>query len=473
MPSPTAPLIIVADDDSNVLKVLQFHLTNWGYRTSLASDKSSLFRAIGVERPAAMLLDIRFGEHDGVELLQGLLAGDPNLVVVMMTAFGSIDSAVSAMKIGAFDYVTKPPDLNRLKILVEEAVKQSVQRQSAAAVGTASRAGGTQDPQAGPSLIGVSEAASRLRAQIEAVAPTEASVLILGESGTGKEVVARTLHSLSLRASHPFIALNMAALPRDLVESTLFGYEKGAFTGADQAQPGSVEAADKGTLFLDEIGEMEIGLQAKLLRFLQERNFQRVGSSKARAVDVRIIAATNRDPLVQVRNGQLREDLYYRLNVVPIVVPQLRERRDDVEVLANLFLTRVAARYGKPEMAFSPEALELLKRHDWPGNVRQLENLVERLVIFNQGSVIGSAAIPPEIANPQAASKPITAADSDSLLDGSGTSELSKGMDLIEKAAIEDALRSVRGNVRDAAKVLGIGQATVYRKIKKYGIRLD
>ena len=514
------PPILVADDDPSVLKVLEYHLKSWGCRCVTASDKSQLYRAIHQELPAVLLLDVRFGEHDGVEVLRGLLDEIPALVIIMMTAFGTIDSAVTAIKLGAYDYLTKPPDLNRLKVLISDGMAKAISQTAVTAV-TKNSAPVSEPEHLGVSMIGNSSAIRRVRELINGVAPTEASVLILGESGTGKEVAARSIHARSHRNQHPFIALNMAALPRELVESTLFGHEKGSFTGADQAQVGSVEAANQGTLFLDEIGEMDVNLQAKLLRFLQERTFQRVGASKPKPVDVRILAATNQDPIQQVNSGKLREDLYYRLNVVPIVMPPLRHRPDDVIPLARFFLERVAIRYGRPQFDLTPEAADALTRYQWPGNVRQLENLIERLVIFSPGQTIRRDAIPPEILNTLgnetvgardvssstrplgdsnlgstfASFPPIPSASSpdgsDSGLESSGSQPTEpesnslfaesesvdaantlRPIDRIEKQAIQEALNMACGNVREAAKALGLGQATVYRKIKRYAIRI-
>jgi len=474
MATPKTPLILIADDDPNVLKALKFHLESWGCRVALAVDKGQLYRTLDREPASVLLLDVRFGEHDGVEVLRELIPKSPNLVAIMMTAFGTIDSAVAAMKLGATDYLTKPPDLNRLKVLIGDAIAKA----TAAEKSRGGQKAAAVEAARGPVLVGNGPAIQRLRTLIAGVAPTDATVLILGESGTGKEVAARSIHAQSRRKDEPFIALNMAALPRELVESTLFGHEKGAFTGADQPQQGSVEAADKGTLFLDEIGEMDVGLQSKLLRFLQERTFQRVGSSKERSVDVRIIAATNRDPHEQVRKGQLREDLYYRLNVVPIVLAPLRERREDVPQLAEHFLSRVAARYGRTITGFSPEAAQALSRYDWPGNIRQLENLIERMGIFSTGPIIGLEAIPPEIvASPERPAGPASVPESNTATANPTATETAdeglRPIDQIEKQAIEEALKRSRGNVREAARTLGLGQATVYRKIKRYGIHLD
>jgi DNA-binding NtrC family response regulator len=323
-------------------------------------------------------------------------------------------------------------------------------------------------------IWGESVAARKLRGLIASVAPTDATVLILGESGTGKELVARSLHHQGPHSRGPFVPVNMAALPRELAESTLFGHERGAFTGADQPQVGCCEAAHEGTLFLDEIGEMDLALQAKLLRFLQERTVQRVGSSRPRQVNVRVVAATNSDLGERVREARFREDLFYRLNVVPLVVPPLRERLGDVPLLAARFLQRFARKYGKPVRGITRATLTALDRYDWPGNVRQLENLIERLVILGSAAEVGLSDLPPEILGQKVVS-PQPAQSPAGLLSPPAPDGLPAlpTMEQVERQAIFDALVRTRGNVRDAAKLLGCGQATVYRKIKRYGIVLE
>ncbi|WZP00859.1 sigma-54 dependent transcriptional regulator [Isosphaeraceae bacterium EP7] len=441
--------MLVADDDERSLKGLSGQIQSWGWRSTAAADARQLHARLAEEPPGLILLKTRLGEADGVELMREILGRDPGRVVVLMTDAGTIEGAVAAIKLGACDYLTRPIDPTRLQALIRQSFDHAEPPRRAALAAEPAR------------LLGESLAIRGVRDLIRGVAPTDVTVLILGESGTGKEVVARSLHDLGPRRDGPFIALNMAALPRELVESTLFGHEKGAFTGADQVQMGACEAADGGTLFLDEIGEMDVALQAKLLRFIQDRAFHRVGSSKMRPVDIRILAATNRDPLEQVRRGSLREDLYYRLNVVPIAVPPLRDRVEDIPALSRHFLSLAAARHGLPAESISPGALNLLSRHDWPGNVRQLENLIERMVIFCREPEIGVAMLPPEIQ----AAPPAPA------LLSMGIPDL-RVFDRIEKQAILDALHQGNGNVREAARILGLGQATVYRKVKRYNIQL-
>ena len=450
--------ILVADDDPPFLRVIEHHLRGWSYRAESVTDKGQLLRRLAEGLPDLLLMDIRFGDHDGLEVLRQILGERPEIQVAMLTAFGSIDNAIAAIRFGAIDYLTKPVDLKRLRSLVTHV-------QEAAFAGTSrTTAPPEQAPALSRAILGESRSVLDLLSVLERVAATDATVFVLGESGTGKELAARAVHELSPRRRGPFIPLNVAALPRELVESTLFGHAKGAFTGADQMQSGCCEAADKGTLFLDEIGEMEIGLQSKLLRFLQERSFQRVGQSRSIPVDVRIVAATNRDPLEQVRRGQLREDLYYRLNVVPIVLPPLRERRGDVPLLARHFLERRGARSGRPAQAFTDEALAELTRHAWPGNVRELENLVDRLAILSSGPVIGAEAVRAQL--PRASGPATLRADKPA---GPRGDEL-RPMERIEVEAIVNALANANGNVRKAAERLGLGHATVYRKIKKYSL---
>jgi len=455
-----SPGVLVADDDPQFLRLVEHHLRSWAHRVETVADKGQLLRKLAELRPGLLLLDVRFGEHDGVEILRQVLSERPDLKVVMLTAFGSIDNATTAIKLGAVDYLTKPVDVNRLRSVVADALEPASPPVAVA------RGATPPAPSLTRPLLGESEAVNRLRELVAKIAATDSTALILGESGTGKELVARALHEQSSRRSGPFVALNVAALPRELVESTLFGHAKGAFTGADQMQRGCCEAADHGTLFLDEIGEMEIGLQAKLLRFLQERSFQRIGQTTPVSVDVRIVAATNRNPLEQVRKGELREDLYYRLNVLPIVVPPLRERRDDIPLLAKHFLARFGARSGRESLRFLPTAEAELCHHDWPGNVRELENFVERLAVLCPGPTIGPDEIRSQFQDLPVSKSSPPARPSPSVGPESRLTE----MERIEKEAIMQALALAQGNVRVAAKSIGLGQATVYRKIKKYGI---
>ncbi len=471
------PLVIVADDCPDVLALLMNRITAWGYRVAPARTKAELFARLSAECPAVVLLDLRFGDADGLEVLRQVNDMAPDLPVALLTGHGSVELAVAAMRLGAYDFVTKSADLAPLRGVLGRAVE----RQRLAVRGRK-----PDVASAGVRLLGESPAMRSAVDLIRGVAPTDATVLVLGESGTGKELVARTLHELSPRAAGPFIALNAAALPRDLAESLLFGHEKGAFTGADKAQLGACELADGGTLFLDEIGEMDPALQAKLLRFLQERTVQRVGNPKANPVDVRVVAATNRDLAERVRAGHFREDLYYRLNVVPLRVPPLRDRREDVPLLAAGFLAKAARKYGRPDLHFTPDAVAALAGYDWPGNVRQLENVIERLAILSAGPAIGPEAFadefrtnlsltttPPPRQTPAAA---WAAHQGQTHTPPNITTPPPRGadglrlVDQIERQTIVDALAHAAGSVREASHVLGLSQATVYRKIKRYGL---
>lgn len=498
------PLILIVDDDTTLLPIMEARIHPLGYRTQTAVDRGQLLEAMSREIPTVILLDLKLGNHDGSQILQELVAQFPNIPVILFTGNATVESAVNAMKMGAFDYLVKPVDPSRLKVTLQHAMeKVQLQKrlENLEDLVRNHQAKGTQ-------MIGDSPAMRLVREMIATVAKTDATVLILGESGTGKEVTARMLHEQSRRAGGPFVPVNMAALPRDLVESTLFGHEKGSFTGADGAQVGCCEAADQGTLFLDEIGEMDLGLQAKLLRFLQEKTVQRVGSSKAKPVDVRVVAATNLNLEDQCRQGRFREDLFYRLNVVPIKLPALRERPGDVGALAQRFLLEFALRYRRNVQGFTPEALDALSQYSWPGNVRQLQNLMERIAILGKSAWIGIAELPPDLLpsakaqnQPQPVAPTLMAATPNlaqpktefqtpvgagipvsSLavaVPGHGFSGTpteqgrpqGKGsMEDMEKQAIQDALFQAGGNAREAAHALGIGVATIYRKIKKYGL---
>ncbi len=484
-----APRVIIADDDPAISRLLAYHLKSWRVDYDVALDKRELLELFATGDPVdLLLLDVRFGESDGLELIQDFRKRDPGLHIVVITAYGTIDLAISAIKSGAKDFLVKPIDANRLKSLIDEAIearenpaKTGGPKTSVVGPGVPTR---SDRPESDHGIVGESPATHDLIRLIHRVAPTEANILILGESGTGKEVVARAIHHLSKRAGGPFLPLNMAALPADLVESTLFGHEKGSFTGADAANPGAVESAQGGTLFLDEIGEMKLDLQAKLLRFLQERTFQRVGSPKPRAADVRIVAATNRNLQDQVLAGHFREDLYYRLNVVPIRLPRLCERPEDIPSLIAHFLRRIQVRNGMPAKQYSPEAMKAMIAYEWPGNVRELENTVERLEILTEGPVINPEDLPDEIRNPGSGRiggiEPRFAMGSrgeereaNSAMGSFDRAEMGGTIDEMEKLAIEDALERTRGNVRAAARRLGIGAATIYRKMKKYGIDSD
>jgi DNA-binding NtrC family response regulator len=453
-------LIVVADDDPAILALFRRRMGLWGYPYLGVANRQQLLGLLAKKLPCLLILDVHFGDCNGIELLEELLHQHPDLLVVVLSGDGTIENAVAAVKRGAYDFLPKPADWLRLEMILRHAVeRQDQRRQIRSLEESVGLAGGEH------TMLGDSPSLRRVRVLIDAVAPTDAPVLILGETGTGKELVARQLHQKGSRSQGPFIAINMTALPEALAESALFGHNKGAFTGADRSHAGCFERADRGTLFLDEIGDMDLGLQAKLLRVLQEQSFERLGSGVTISVKCRVVAATNRDLEKAVEVGSFREDLYYRLNVMPINLPPLRERRDDIPLLASRFLRRAVLRYHKEQISFSPPALELLTGNDWPGNVRQLENLIERLVILTPpGTVIDSGAIAQEIHN--------TGRPALGSRDLSAPAAPQQRMDEIERRAILEVLERSRGRVRVAAESLGLSLATIYRKLKRYNIAL-
>jgi two-component system response regulator HydG len=411
----------------------------------------------GIERaaegsPDLVLMDIRMPTMDGMEALRQLRQRSPSVPVIMMTAFGSIDSAVEALKSGAEDYVTKPLDIDELMLKVTKALRirqleqeHSIQRE---------RLGERFDFS---HIIGSSPRMLDLFETLAVAAPTEATILLLGESGTGKELVANAIHQNSPRADRPYIKVNCAALPETLLESELFGHEKGAFTGALYKKQGRFELAHGGTIFLDEIGEMSLPTQTKILRVLQEKEFESVGGTQTVKVDVRVITATNKDLEDEVRLGRFREDLYYRLNVVPVTIPPLRERKEDVPLLAEHFLDIYRTKNKREIRGFGPGVMETLATYDWPGNVRELENIIERMVIMCRSDTIAVDDLPP----------PIVA-----VREGEGTQTWPAGVPLkdVERETIRNTLRHTGGNRTQAAKILGITRKTLQNKIRDYDL---
>ena len=451
--------VLVVDDDDAHRGMLRMMLRSWGYEVDEAGDGDAAVEAVRAQSYDAVLTDVRMARMDGIHALKGILAYNPALPVILMTAYSSVETAVEALRLGAFDYLIKPLDFEALRQCLQKAIEQSrcsvenreLRRQLTEA--------------AGPEILGHSPAVEELRAIIATVAPTEATVLINGESGTGKELVARALHMASERASRPLVTVNCAALAENLLESELFGHERGAFTGADKRREGRFVQADGGTLFLDEIGEMPLALQAKLLRALQQGEVQRVGSDKPLTVDVRVIAATNRNLQIEVAEKRFREDLYFRLNVINIEVPPLRRRPEDIPLLAAHFLQRYAERNRKSIKGFSPQALDILLRHDWPGNVRELENAVERAAILCNGDLITPRELPQTVSQSGGAA-PLAEAPAEQ---GEGSLAGLK-LDDVERRAIEETLRQTGDNKSEAARRLGITRATLHNKLRKYGL---
>ena len=451
--------ILVVDDDDGHRAMLRTMLKSWGYAVEEATDGDEAVQRVREQAFDAVLTDVRMARMDGIDALRGILDYNPALPVILMTAYSSVETAVDALRIGAYDYLTKPLDFDALKNTLTRALEHSrlsvenreLRRQLTEAA-------------AGPDILGRSKAVRDLLHLIGTVAPTEATVLITGESGTGKELAARAIHAGSLRAARPMVTVNCAALSENLLESELFGHEKGSFTGADKRREGRFMQAHGSTLFLDEIGEMPLTLQAKLLRALQQGEIQRVGSDTPMMVDVRIIAATNRDLKEEVAAKRFREDLYFRLNVISLEMPALRQRTEDIPLLSAHFLQRFAERNRKNIKGFSPQALDAMIRYPWPGNIRELENAVERAVIMSTDDYItprelplalGAAAAAPE----EEAAAPCPAASLAGL-----------PLDEVERRAIMETLHVVDENKSEAARKLGITRATLHSKLKKFGI---
>lgn len=469
MPDDQPHQILIIDDDPEFLRLAQWMLEESGYSVSTAKDHDQAIGRIREQEPDAILLDRQLEEEDGLDLIapiQGLL---PSAPIILITANSTYELAVQAVKVGAYDFLTKPLDEARLFSILNNAIERG---QLLKQVGPE-----PDDDQGFEGIIGQSPAMRTVFGMITNVAPTESSVMIRGESGTGKELVAAAIHSRSKKSDGPYVPINMATLPAELVESTLFGHEKGAFTGADNQRIGACEEAQGGTLFLDEITEMPIDLQPKLLRFLQEKTFRRVGGTKDITSDARIVSATNRDPLQAIQDNKLREDLYYRLNVIPIDLPPLRERAGDIALLAGFAMHRVAAMNGKAFTKLSAACIEKLSKYSWPGNVRQLLHTIERAVIMNDGNALDAEMIAiDDTAQPTLSSS--APATTPGQMEQPGTShdqppfssDQIVPLSELERMAIVHALSVCSGSPGAAAKKLGISPATIYRKIKAYGI---
>jgi two-component system response regulator HydG len=449
------PLVLIVDDERPNLESLSKIFQREGWRVALASSGAEALEVLRRERPSVLVTDLMMPGMSGEALLRAARTVAPDTEVVVMTAYGTVEGAVSAMKEGAYDFITKP--VKRHAIV--KSVRQALEKASLLAENRALKAqlAGLVAPSAGQ-LIG---SAPAFRAALEALrqaAPTSATVLLAGESGTGKELAARLLHDLSPRAQAPFVPVNCAAIPETILESELFGYERGAFTGAAARKEGRFERADGGTLFLDEVGEMSPAVQVKLLRVLQDGVVERLGGTQPVKVDVRIVAATNKDLAAEVKGGRFREDLFYRLNVIAIRLPPLRERREDVSLLAAAFLRRIAEKHGKRIGGFTPGALAALAAHEWPGNVRELEHAVERAVVLCRGEEVGLEDLP----EPLREAAPAPAAPSGVLPIAIGTP-----MEEIERLVIRETLKHTKGDKTLAAQILGIAPRTIYRKLDR------
>jgi DNA-binding NtrC family response regulator len=445
--------LLIIDDEPSIRKVLAAHLTREGYEVLTAQDGGEGISLLGSEQFHAVVTDLKMPGIGGLEVLHWCRSNFPGLPVIIITAHGTVDTAVEAIKLGAHDYVTKPFDRGELLSIIDKAVRTEEAGASALKPGT-----GRFD------IIGRTPGMARVYGLIEKVADSPTTVLISGESGTGKELVARALHEQSSRRDKPFIPVNCGAIPANLFETELFGYEKGAYTGAAISKPGRFELADGGTLFLDEVGELPLDMQVKLLRVLQSRTFERVGGVRSITVDVRLVAATNRDLVVEVRNGRFRQDLYYRLAVIPVALPPLRDRAQDIPLLVDHFLERFNERLGRNFTGLTPAALEALKGYEWPGNIRELENLMERTVLLTEGDQIDVAELPEIGIGPGLP-------DADDL-DGMGLKEYVRvHTQKLERERIRKVLEAEDSNVTRAAKRLGISRKSLQTKMKEYGLR--
>lgn len=453
--------ILVVDDDSAHRLMLATLLDEWGYRVEEAPDGRAALDAIRARPVDLILMDMRMPNMDGIEATKAISGYNPAIPIVIMTAYSSVATAVDAVKSGAFDYLTKPIDFDALRLTLERALEHTRLREEN------ERLRRQLAQFQVPEIIGSSAAMQRLIEMIGLVAPTEATVLITGESGTGKGLIARAIHAHSSRAKKPLVEVNCAAIPESLVESELFGHEKGAFTGADRQRRGRFSLADGGTIFLDEIGDLPTSAQAKLLRVLQEGDIQRVGSDTALPVDVRVLAATNRDLTKMVADGSFREDLYYRLNVVTIEAPPLRERIEDIPPLTQHFLKIFSEKNRKAVKGITPQAMDLLLKHLWPGNIRELENVMERAVILLRGEYVSEKELPPTF---QSLSQADACEGPGRLRQGGAEArEWDPSLAEVEKQTILQVLDECGGNKSETARRLGITRRTLKLKLKKYG----
>jgi len=450
------PQILIVDDDASHRRMLEAVLMAEGYDISHAADGAEAVAAVEKQFYDLVLLDIRMSRMGGIEALQEIKGINPAIPIIIMTAYASVGTAVEALKSGAYDYLTKPLDIDELKILVQKTLRHFQLETENRYLKERLDHRFDYD-----NIIGQGRAMTRMFETLSLAAPSDATVLILGESGTGKELVANAIHQNSHRKDRPFIKVNCAALPETLLESELFGHEKGAFTGALTRRPGRFGQADTGTIFLDEIAEMSQATQAKILRVLQGQAFEPLGSGQTVQVDIRVIAATNRVLEEAIEKGEFREDLYYRLNVVSVTIPPLRERREDLPLLADHFLKIYAEKNRRIIKGFSPRAMDLMMRYQWPGNVRELENAVERAVILARGEVITLDELPESIrALDTGAAEPAP----------DGAPVAGRSLKEMEKEMILRTLEQTGGNRTRAADILGISRRTLQLKLKKYDI---
>jgi DNA-binding NtrC family response regulator len=447
------PRILIVEDEAKMRRLLELNLGEDGFTTVSAGDAETGLKLLHENSVDLVITDLKLPGMDGLEFLQAIKRQNAALPVVVMTAFGSVETAVEAMKAGASDYVLKPFSLTEMRMVIHKELDVRKLREENRSLREA-----LGKRFAHPNVVARSPKMQEVLSTVERVAPTNSTVLLGGESGVGKDLIARAIHEKSRRASGPFVKINSTAIPENLLESELFGFERGAFTGAVASKPGKFELADKGTLFLDEIGDVPPATQVKLLRVLQEREFERLGGTRTVKVDVRLIAATNRDLRQALEQGTFREDLYYRLNVVPIDIAPLRERKEDIPDLANLFISLFRSDSGKPVEGISREAMQILVNYHWPGNVRELQNIVERACALAKGKVLEAADIHLDV-------RPAKAANGiDNFLPAGMT------LEKWEDEMIQEALRRANGNKSQAARLLGLSRNALRYRLSKIGI---
>jgi len=440
--------ILIVDDEPNALKVLSAILEQSSYNVFKADSFDAAKEIAYRERIDAVITDLRMPEKDGIVLFDYFNMRYPDIPIIFLTAFGTVDSAVSLMSKGAFYYFVKPPDYEKLKTILAKAVEHRKLKSEVAALRSQ-----LESTYGFSNIIGKSPSMEKVFKTVEAIKDSSSSVLILGETGTGKELLAKAIHYTSRRHYKPFVAVNCAAIPRELLEAEFFGYEKGSFTGAITRRIGKFEEASTGTLFLDEVGELELPLQAKILRAIQEKEIERIGGNKKIKIDIRIIASTNRDLKKEVQQKNFRADLYYRLNVVQIKLPPLRERKSDIPLLVTYFIDKFSQRENKNISSISPDVMKLFFEYSWPGNLRELENVIERAVVLAKGNIIGIKDVPSEIRK--------VAKNDSNVHDLRSLKEL-------EIETIIDAINAFNGNKSKAARALGITRKVIYNRLKEY-----
>ncbi|WP_172564043.1 quorum-sensing sigma-54 dependent transcriptional regulator LuxO [Vibrio navarrensis] len=452
--APRSRYLLMVEDTASVAALYRSYLTPLGIDINIVGTGRDAIESLKHRIPDLILLDLRLPDMTGMDVLHAVKASHPDVPIIFMTAHGSIDTAVEAMRHGSQDFLIKPCEADRLRVTVNNAIRKASKLKNEA------DSPANQNYQG---FIGSSQKMQQVYRTIDSAASSKASIFITGESGTGKEVCAEAIHAASRRGDKPFIAINCAAIPKDLIESELFGHVKGAFTGAATDRQGAAELADGGTLFLDELCEMDLDLQTKLLRFIQTGTFQKVGSSKMKSVDVRFVCATNRDPWKEVQEGRFREDLYYRLYVIPLHLPPLRERGEDVIQIAYSLLGYMSHEEGKNFVRFSPQVIDRFNEYEWPGNVRQLQNVLRNIVVLNNGKEITLEMLPPPLNQPLARSEnrlfkelePVSVTDIYPLW-------------MTEKMAIEQAIKACDGNIPRAAGYLDVSPSTIYRKLQTW-----